>query len=104
MAWNSLSLSSQHLTTPKSSLASYSPPTMAAERLNLPPVPWLQRWRRQLSCGVAAAATAWWHLRQRGSIGSGGGGGSATVRWWWRQGWQLVGGRNTVAAAFVAKY
>ncbi len=38
MARNSLSLSSPYLTTPESSLA-YSPPTMAAKRLNLPPVP-----------------------------------------------------------------
>ena len=39
MVRNSLSLSSPHLTTPESSLASYSPPTMASECLNLPPVP-----------------------------------------------------------------
>jgi hypothetical protein len=38
MAQNSISLSSPHLTSPESSLA-YSPPTMAAKHLNLPPVP-----------------------------------------------------------------
>jgi hypothetical protein len=38
MVQNSLSLFSPYLTTPESSLA-YSPPTMAAKRLNLPPVP-----------------------------------------------------------------